>query len=52
VRPDLGRFDFQQLPRFYDKLDPRDAIGDQAERYHDREIEATQQQRLKAKGLE
>jgi hypothetical protein len=28
-----------KLPRFYDKLDPRDAIGDQAQRFHDRETD-------------
>jgi creatinine amidohydrolase len=44
--------DYRKLPRFYDKLDPRDAIGDKAERNHDREIEAKQRQWLKAKELE
>lgn len=48
----LDGFDYRKLPRYYDELDPRDAIGDQAERSHDREIEAEQQQWLKAKGYE
>jgi len=48
----LGGIDYRTLPRFYDKLDPRDAIGDQAERNHDREVEAKQRQWLKMKGFE
>jgi creatinine amidohydrolase/Fe(II)-dependent formamide hydrolase-like protein len=48
----LDGLDYRELPRFYDKLDPRDAIGDKAERNHDREIERKQQQWLKAKGIE
>jgi creatinine amidohydrolase/Fe(II)-dependent formamide hydrolase-like protein len=48
----LGGYDYRMLPRFYNKLDPRDAIGDQAERNHNREIQAKQQQWLKAKGFE
>lgn len=48
----LDGFDYRQLPRFYDKLDPRDAVGDKAERNHDRDVEAKQQQWLRAKGLE
>jgi creatinine amidohydrolase/Fe(II)-dependent formamide hydrolase-like protein len=48
----LGGYDYRKLPRYYDKMDPRDAIGVQAERQHDREIEAKQRQWLKSKGLE
>ncbi len=47
--------EWNRLPpaaRFYDKLDPRDAIGDKAERNHDRDVEAKQQQWLRAQGLE
>jgi creatinine amidohydrolase/Fe(II)-dependent formamide hydrolase-like protein len=48
----LDGFDYRKLPRFFDTLDPRDAIGDKAERRHDGEIEAKQKQWLKSKGLE
>jgi creatinine amidohydrolase len=48
----LDGYDYQRLPRFYDKLDPRDAMGDLAERKHDREIELIQRQWLTSKGLE
>ena len=47
----LGGLDYRTLPRFYVTLDPRDAIGDRAERDHDREIEAKQRQWLASKGL-
>jgi len=43
--------DYHKLPRFYNELDPRDAIGDRAERNHDLEIEAKQHQWLNAKGI-
>jgi creatinine amidohydrolase/Fe(II)-dependent formamide hydrolase-like protein len=48
----LDGIDYRSLERYYDDLDPRDAIGDRAERDHDREIEAKQQRWLKDKGLE
>jgi len=48
----LDGTDYRKFARFYAKLDPRDAIGDQAERRHDKEIEAIQQRWLKSKGLE
>ncbi|WP_162601582.1 creatininase family protein [Occallatibacter savannae] len=34
----IGGLDPATLPRFYDQLDPRDAIGDKTERAHDREL--------------
>jgi creatinine amidohydrolase len=48
----LDGLDYHMLPRFYETLDPRDALGDKAERKHDREIEAKQLQWLRAKGVE
>lgn len=48
----LDGFDYRKLPRFYDTLDPRDAIGDQAERRHDNETATKEEQWLKSKGLE
>jgi creatinine amidohydrolase/Fe(II)-dependent formamide hydrolase-like protein len=38
----LDGLDPATLARFYDQLDPRDAIGDKAERAHDRELAAKQ----------
>jgi hypothetical protein len=38
----LEGLDPSTLPRFFDHLDPRDAIGDKAERAHDRELAAKQ----------
>lgn len=38
----LDGLDPSTLARFFDQLDPRDAIGDKAERAHDRELAAKQ----------
>lgn len=38
----LDGLDTSTLERFYDRLDPRDAIGDKTEKAHDREIVAKQ----------
>jgi creatinine amidohydrolase len=48
----LDGLDYHSLARFYDTLDPRDALGDKAERKHDREIGAKQLQWLRSKSLE
>jgi hypothetical protein len=48
----LDGVDYRSLERYYDELDPRDAIGDRLERAHDREIAEKQQRWLKAKELE
>jgi creatinine amidohydrolase/Fe(II)-dependent formamide hydrolase-like protein len=47
----LNGEDYRKLSRFFDKLDPRDAIGDEAERKHDHELATTQEQWLRSKGL-
>lgn len=38
----LDGLDPATLPRFYDQLEPRDAIGDKTERAHDRDLAARQ----------
>ncbi len=48
----LDGADPQSLPRFYDQLDPRDALGDKTERAHDRTIESKQRNWLRKHNLE
>jgi len=48
----LDGVDYRRLPRFYDQLDPRDAIGDKAERDHDRGIAARQRLWMQQHGIE
>jgi hypothetical protein len=49
--PILGGFDWKSVPRFADKMDSRDALGEKAILAHEHAIAEKQSQCMKAKNI-